>query len=156
VALTGEKNTLVGCDVASDIGSGGENTILGYNAGGGGVTTAANNVLLGAYAGNNLTSGNSNVIIGHEAGSGLILGGRNVVIGSGIDMNGNFSRCIVLGSPEVSTTPTADNQLLLNGIAINGTAFAGGGGATPGNVESYLPILLNNIEYRIPLYRSIA
>ena len=152
VEITGTRNTLVGCNVAQNIESGQENTIVGYRAGRD-ITSASNNVIIGASAGENLVSGASHVIIGHEAASGL-LGDRNVVVGNGIEMNGSFSQCIVLGSPTVPTSPTGDNQLVLNGLSINGTAFSGSGGATPVNVETYLPVLVNNVEYRIALYRT--
>ena len=151
VGLTGEHNTFVGCDVASDITSGEENTLVGYNAGRD-VTTGSNNVLIGAHAGQNLVASSRNVCIGYEAGLGLVSGTQNVIIGNGIDM-GNFNGCISLGA-QGGSLPTADYQFLLNGIATNAAAYAGTGDPVPATVETFLPILIDNVEYRIPLYRA--
>lgn len=79
-------------------------------------------------------------------------GPDNIVVDHRADLQ-TFDNCIVLGHACIAT---ASDQLLIGSathvITESNTASAGGVQAVPATVKSYLPIVLNGTDYKIPLF----
>ena len=80
-ASTGNRNVLLGYNVAAAAGAIDDNVVIGSGAASNATFTGNDNVVIGKDAGFDLTSGHSNVLIGHDVGLELKGGAENTAVG---------------------------------------------------------------------------
>jgi len=118
------------------------------------ITTGTNCTGLGHDA-LRIATGSDNTAVGYQAGDGVITGTGNTILGADADVgSSSHSGCIILGA---GATSDATNQLVLGSLAnpittVTTVGAAGGAAALPATPVVYLPIRLNGVNYRAPLY----
>ena len=131
-AITGEQNTFVGSNVATNSGTGSYNTFVGARSGitittgntnsgfgreaGLSVTTGRENTFLGSNSGAALTSGHNNIFVGRLSGKNITTGSNNIFIGWNIDAT----------SATVSNVLNIGNLIFGLGIDGSGTTLSSG------------------------------
>ncbi len=112
-------NVAIGVN-ALTVGTGDDNTAVGYNAANS-ITTGQRNVMLGTEAGHALVDDNNNTIIGYQAGDNLTAGNGNVIIGCYTDAaSTTASGQLAIGTAEGINNPfywikgTNDGTITMN------------------------------------------
>lgn len=162
---TGQANVIIGDSTMYSSTLASHNVIIGHGAGGSvqlngnvGVgdsclvqgTGASNNVAIGYLSMNAPTTAcSNNVCVGYNTGQNLTNSTGNVLIGASADcLNPGYSNSIGIG-PGVKIS--ASNQLAIKGPN-TALTFTNGAGAALLAPTTWLPIVVNNVAYVLPLF----
>ncbi len=149
---TANYNTFVGSVSGQANTTGTYNSFFGDGAGLSN-TTGSCNTFIGMLSGCCTTTGGHNTFIGNRSAAANINGTGNVALGSDAMLTGNYSCVISIGA---CSSPSANGQFLIGSttypVLTGTTASAGSNGDVPSQVSRYMCIILNGIQYKMPLY----
>jgi hypothetical protein len=95
---TGGDNTAVGYLALANVISSSSNSAFGYDALG--AATGAQNAASGTQALSNVTTGGANTGVGYDTGQGITTGNYDTILGAMINLGGNFTDVIAIGTGE--------------------------------------------------------
>jgi hypothetical protein len=151
----------VASNVGTFIGGGNNNTV---SNGSSSISGGSYNTSSGFYS--SVLGGYMNTASGHR--SSVLGGNENKADGSRSVASGNKAEALHDGAfvfaddedavfastVEKSFNIRAENGIYLDTASVDTTATTGVGELVPANIEAYLPIVINNVVYKIPLFND--